>query len=209
MRVPSSPNLFLTRRGAQAWTLSELMIAMALLSMVMTGMIYAHIMGLKMYQISRTKLGADEQGRLTLNQMADEIRAAQRVAVGTGTPSSFVEMADGVSQVGNSILIYRSDYNATNNSNSLIRYFLNSSNQLIRLESNSLSGSDLVASSITNKDVFSAVDVAGNTFTVNDNNLVISVKLQFYEIRYPVVTIGSNQLFEFYQITTQVAPRKF
>jgi len=51
--------------------------------------------------------------------------------------------------------------------------------------------------------------VAGTVFTVNDNNLVISVKLQFYEIRYPIVSIGTNQVFEFYQVSTMVAPRTF
>lgn len=193
---------------AYAFTLTELLVAMALMSVVLGGTIYAHITGLRFYEITRAKLGASESTRITLGLMNGEIRGSQRVAVGTGSSSSFVEVSDGTNQQGNAIQIFRPDWNSSTNSNAWIRYYRDdSSSSVYRLPGPNTSP-QLVAEYVTNAVVFRAVDYTGvNVLTDNDNNKVIDVRLQFYQLRYPNVAIGTNKFFEYFQITSRITRR--
>jgi hypothetical protein len=51
--------------------------------------------------------------------------------------------------------------------------------------------------SITNNIVFSAEDAVGNVLTNNDNNRVIALTLQFYQIQYPIIKIGPASIMIF------------
>ncbi len=191
-----------------AFTLTELMVSMALMVIVMGGIIYSHINGLRFYEITRAKLGASESARITLGLLTSEIRSAQRVAIGTGSNTSFVEVGDGTNQQGNSIQVYRSDWHATTNSNSWIRYYRDNATSFVMRKPGPSANPQLVAEYVTNVIVFAATDHTGtNVLTENDNNEVIDVKLQFYQLRYPRVSIGTNQFFEFFQISSRVARR--
>jgi len=191
----------------RAFTLVEMMISMALLTVVIGGVVYSHITGLKMYQITEVKLGASAEARQTLAYLVGEIRSAQRVAVGTGSATSFSEFADGVAQQGNAIQIYKSDYHPTINSNSYIRYFRDAGTKNLIRKLGTSSTLETVAHSITNSTVFSATDHKGVVLTDNDNNQVIGVNLEFYQIRYPIVTIGSNQVFEYFRLSSRITRR--
>ena len=193
---------------ANAFTLTELLVSMALMSVVLGGTIYAHITGLRFYEITRAKLGASESTRITLGLMNGEIRGSQRVAVGSGSSSSFVEVSDGTSQQGNAIQIYRSDWNATTNSNSWVRYYRDDVSASVYRLPGPNSSPQLVAEYVTNAVVFRATDYTGvNVLTDNDNNKVIDVRFQFYQLRFPNVAIGTNKFFEYFQITTRITRR--
>ena len=60
---------FQNRSGAFGYTLTELMIANALILMVMGGVIYSHLVGMQMYEITRAKLGASQEARRALNML--------------------------------------------------------------------------------------------------------------------------------------------
>ena len=64
-----------------------------------------------------------------------------------------------------------------------------------------------MASYVTNSVVFTSEDYQGTILTNNQNNRVIGLTLQFYQIQYPVMKIGSNQMFDFYQVRTKVTRR--
>lgn len=181
---------------------------MALFVIVIGGVMYAHITGLKFYEITRAKLGASESARITLGLLTSEVRGAQRVAIGTGSSSSFAEVGDGTNQQGNAIQIYRPDYNTNNNGNAFVRYYRDSSTARVYRQVGSNTQPQLIAEYVTNDIVFQATDYTGVTvLTDNDNNKVIDVKLQFYQLRYPQVAIGSNKFFEFFQITSRITRR--
>jgi hypothetical protein len=65
----------------------------------------------------------------------------------------------------------------------------------------------VVANSISNAIVFRAENHLGQILTNNQNNRVISLELQFYQIAYPVVNIGPGQLFDYYQLRTRITRR--
>ncbi len=194
------------RSRHNAFTLVEVLISASIFLIVIMGIVYAHIAGLRLYTLSMAKMGASAQARQALTDMIWEVRAAQRVAIGTGSLTNFAELGDGTNQTGNSIQVYRADYDATNNNKSYIRWYRDTSGNVYRLQGTN-SSADKIASSITNTLPFSAVDRSGNVFTNNDNNQVISVVFQFYQIQYPIVKIGTNLLYDFFQLSTKIAPR--
>ena len=65
----------------------------------------------------------------------------------------------------------------------------------------------IVANSITNQLIFTAEDFRGTIQTNNENNRVIGMTLQFYQIQYPIVLIGAGQYYEFYQMATKITRR--
>lgn len=193
-------------RPVAAFTLVELLISLALFSMVITGVVYAHITGLKMFQLTQAKLGASDEARMALGTLITEVRSAQRVAIGTGNAGSFTELGDGVSQQGGAMQIYRSDYDAASNSNAYIRYYRDASTAQVYRKAGTLAA-EVAVENITNAAPFSAASRSGVVLTNNDNNQVISVVFQFYQIQYPVVSIGTNMYYDFFQLSAKIARR--
>ncbi|HEY1171828.1 MAG TPA: prepilin-type N-terminal cleavage/methylation domain-containing protein [Verrucomicrobiae bacterium] len=205
INISSSQRLSRTRL---AFTMTELMVAMALFVIVSGGIIYSHINGLRFYEITRAKLGASESARISLGLLISEVRAAQKIQVGTGSSSSFTQATAGSAQRGNAIQIYRPDWHATTNSNSWVRYYRDSTTSALYRKPGPAAGLQLIAEYLTNQIVFASTDFTGtNVLTENDNSAVIDVKFQFYQLRYPQVRIGTNQFFEFFQISARVARR--
>jgi hypothetical protein len=65
----------------------------------------------------------------------------------------------------------------------------------------------VVANFITNSTIFSSEDAFGNVLTNNQNNRVIALKLQFYQMQYPIVRIGPGNYYDFYQLSTKTTRR--
>lgn len=184
------------------------MVSMALFTVVIGGIVYSHINGLRFYEITRAKLGASESARISLGLLTSEIRSAQKVVVGNGGSSTFTAIPAGTNFQGNAIQVYRPDWHATTNSNSWIRYYRDSDTSFVYRKPGPTATPQLIAEYVTNAIVFRAVDATGtNVMTEDDNNAVIDVKLQFFQLRYPRVRIGTNQFFEFFQITSRIARR--
>ena len=57
------------------FTLAELLTATAIFSLVIVGMVYSHLFGMKMYNLTATKLTASQNARATLNRITDEVVA--------------------------------------------------------------------------------------------------------------------------------------
>ena len=75
LKVPISRS----RRGATAtpergFTLPELMIAITVFTLLIGGVVFAHLYGLSMFKITETKLSATDHARRMLWRIADEIR---------------------------------------------------------------------------------------------------------------------------------------
>jgi prepilin-type N-terminal cleavage/methylation domain-containing protein len=195
-------------RRQLAFTLTELMISMALFVIVSGGIMYSHINGLRFYEITRAKLGASESARISLGLLTSEVRSAQKVQVGIGSNTAFTNSASGALHQGNAIQVYKTDWHATTNSNSWIRYYRDNTTSFVYRKPGPTAAPQLIAEYVTNAIVFRSTDHTGtNVMTEDDNNAILDVKLQFYQLRYPRVTIGTNQFFEFFQITSRIARR--
>ena len=169
--------------------------------LLIAGVIMGHLVGVRMFQYTRSKLGGTDDARGAITKLIEEIRTAKMAKLGTGSQSTFVECGVNAEQKGNAIQLY-----ATTSTNAWIRYFLSSDNCLHRM-TNGSSSAPVMASYVTNSVVFTAEDYQGTILTNNQNNRVIGLTLQFYQIQYPVMKIGSNQFFDFYQVRTKVTRR--
>ena len=190
------------RRGTAAFTLVEMMISMTLMIMVLGGVVYCHVMGGRLMQFTQAKLGANDSARKAFGKLQDEIRGAQTVTVGNGDASSFVAATNGAALSGMALQIY-----PNTNSTWWIRYYYGSNtSQLLRITSSN-STPQLIASYVTNAILFSKEDYLGNTLTTDTGNPAINVRLQFTQLSYPMTMIGTNNLFDYYQMQTRITRR--
>lgn len=190
-------------RSSQAgYTLAEIMVASALFSLVILGSVGANIFGLRLYGITKAKLGASDEAREAVSRLVNEVRGAKVVRVGTGSLSSFTAIPMGQPQVGNALQIF-----PTTNSTPFVRYYWDSADTRFKRTSDGAASSVVVANFITNQIVFRAEDHLGNVMTNGQNNRVINLKLEFYQIQYPIVNIGPGGLFDYYKLETRITRR--
>ena len=193
---------FMGRKGSQAFTLPEMMIAMSILTLVLSGVLASHLFGVRLLEITKAKLGASDESRKALGKMISEVRTAKIIRIGSGTASSFSEIADGLAQQGSAVQIH-----ASTNTNFFVRYFLDSTSQRLMRLTTGTTTNTVVANCITNTQLFTSEDFAGNVLTNNQNNRVIGLILQFYQIQYPIITIGPGNYYDYYQIRTRITRR--
>ena len=79
----------------------------------------ANIFGLRMMQITRAKLGANDEARKAIGKLVSEVRSAKLVKIGTGSLSTFTEVGVDTLQKGSALQLYTID----DNTNQFIRYF--------------------------------------------------------------------------------------
>jgi prepilin-type N-terminal cleavage/methylation domain-containing protein len=180
---------------AAAFTLPEMMIAMAVFLILMTGVVAANIFGLKMFQITTTKLAATAGVRKAMGTMTDEIRVCKNTLVGNVSNGVFVAHINGEAQSGGGIIIY-----PTTNTNTYTLYFVNPADlslrrTVVRGVGASNTVTTVLASQITNSVVFSAQDYLGNILTSDQNNRVIHVRLDVFRSKR-FGTIADHYLLE-------------
>ncbi len=202
MRLPRNHPCAPERRRLVAFTIIETMISMSLMTMVLGGVIYSHIMGQRMMQITQAKLGANDSARKAFGKLQDEIRAAKTIAVGAGSSNSFIAATNGGALQGRAIQIYP----GTNQTWWVRYYYLTNTSELRRVTSIN-NTPQLIASYVTNAVLFSKEDYLGNTLTTDTGNSTINVRLQFYQLSYPMTMIGTNNFFDYYQLQTRITRR--
>ncbi|MBI1177227.1 hypothetical protein GC207_07280 [bacterium] len=185
-----------------AYTLTEIMVATALFSLVVLGTVGANIFGLRLYGITKAKLGASDEARGAISRLVNEVRSAKSVRVGIGSLTGFTNIPMGEVQAGNALQIY-----PTTNTASYIRYFWDSADSRFKRTTDAGGSSIVVANFISNQVVFRAEDHLGHVLTTGQNNRVIDLKLEFFQIQYPIVNIGPGGLFDYYKLETRITRR--
>lgn len=186
----------------KGFTLTEVMVASALFSLIIIGTISANIFGLRLYGITKAKLGASDEAREAVSRLVNEVRSAKIVRVGNGSLGGFTNIAMGQAQAGNALQIF-----PTTNSTPFVRYYWDSTDQRFKRTTDGAGSSIVVANYISNQVVFRAEDHLGNVLTSGQNNRVINLKLEFYQIQYPIVNIGPGGLFDYYKLETRITRR--
>lgn len=235
MKLFSLQRMNSRRTGAAAFTIAEIMIAMTIFTMVIAAMVGVQIFGMRIYTLAATKLSATAGCRKALNQIRDQIREAKIVDVGNcpSGPSSFTNLGLSAKQVGNAVKLYPAsntnsgytifylDY--TGSTNFLRQYTVDVKKTISGGATNTSTNiyTTVLASYITNRDVFAAQDYRGLVLTNEDqvdnelqsipNRLVVFVKLQFAQWEYPVAKVGANSnawnAYDYYQLRTKVTRR--
>jgi prepilin-type N-terminal cleavage/methylation domain len=187
---------------ARGFTLSEIMVVMAIFSMLVICLVSSQIFGLRMHQIAQTKLSATADGRKALNHVRERIRQGKIVLVGHGSNLGFTNIADSYPQIGNAVQIH-----STTNMNQFTRFYLDPTDNNLKSITHSGGTPEIVARFVTNRMVFQAEDFRGNVLTNDDNNRVIRMTLEFYQWEYPIATIGNGGLYDYYRLQTRITRR--
>lgn len=190
-----------SEHSTSAYTLTEIMVTMAVILMVLAAVVSCHLLGLRLFELTKSKLGASDDARKAIGLLISEIRSAKIVRVGTGDESNFKAVALNTPQVGRALQVYPST-----NTNVWIRYFWDASDQKLK-RATSDGNAVVVAHSISNEMVFSAEDFTGKPLTNNSQEYVIGLNLQFSQLQYPSVKIGPGNFYSSYQLQTRVTPR--
>jgi hypothetical protein len=185
----------------RGYTLVEVMFASAIGTMIMVGIIMACVLAMRLMEFTKPKLIASSNARQTLSKMVDQIRSANRVLVGQADATTFTEATQGLAQQGNALKVF-----VSTNTNCYAIYYLDSDQRLKRRTNNS-STTTVLASSVTNRLVFTAEDYNRQIMTNDQINKVIGLALNFYQIEYPITRIGTNCLYDYYQISTRITRR--
>jgi prepilin-type N-terminal cleavage/methylation domain-containing protein len=163
-----------TRTRYQGFTLPEILIALTIFLLVIAGITYAHVFGLRLFQMTNTKLRVTQWARLTIEKLTDQIHGSYSVQVGNKTPGGFTGFLPGETNQGTGLLIQ-----PTGNTNNYIVYFVNLADQTFQRTDQS-GNTVILADSVTNTVAFSAQDFSGNVFTNTQQNQVIHLTLEFY-----------------------------
>lgn len=182
--------------------MAELQISLAIIMLVIAGVISSHVFGLKLNEATRAKLSASDAARNALAKLVGDIRTAKVIEVGNGNRSSFVAIPNGQTQQGSSIRVYPGT-----NTNSFIVYFRDSSDSKLKRAVTNGVTPKIIAEYLTNTVLFTSENFGGTVLTDSQNNRVIGVSLKFYQIQYPVTTIGQGGYFDYYQVSTKITRR--
>lgn len=189
-------------RLAGGFTLTEQLVTMAIIGFLTAALVGTHLFGLRMYELTKAKLGASDEARAAVSKLVGEVRGGKVIRIGTGGLASFMEIPINTAQRGNAIQIY-----PTTNNTPFIRYYWDTIDRKLKRTTDGASSVQVVANSVSNEMVFTSEDYRGTILTNNENNRVIGLTLQFYQLQYPVVSIGPGNYYDFYQLRTKITRR--
>jgi competence protein ComGC len=206
-----------TKAAVSAFTVVEMVVVSFILMWVVISLVALQIFALRIYTLAATKTTATQAGREALNKMRDGIRSANTAQVGTYNPTNgngFIQVANGVAQIGNALQLVSYDINGNLTITNIYYLYQDtnspSTNQLRNIDNNGVV--DVLAKYVTNYYVFEAEDWQGNDLSnqaAYNNNGVVHITMQFYQWEYPIGFIGSDAVnaYDFYQLTTRVTRR--
>lgn len=189
-------------RRAAAFTIPEFMITLTVIMLFMAALITCHLLGLRMFEMTKAKLGASADSRRAINLMVSELRSSKSVKVGFGDAVGFRVVSADTALRGSALQIHSST-----NTNAWVRYFWDALDQKLKRSTNGMEKGTVIASGISNEMVFSLEDYKGTVLTNNEQEFVIGLNLQFYQLQYPFVEIGPGNFYDYYQLQTKVTPR--
>jgi prepilin-type N-terminal cleavage/methylation domain-containing protein len=190
------------RAGVPGFTLTELMLALGIFSLLVVAALYSHLLGLKMNTFTETKLKATHNARAALNQTRDEIRSAKMLYVGVGGPTGFTNVADNLPQQGNALQLYPTD-----DTNNFVRFYVDTGALTLNRVLSGTTNIEVLAKFVTNQVPFHVEDFAGNILTNNQNNRVICMTLEFYQFEFAVLQPGKPAFYDYYRLQTKVGRR--
>jgi hypothetical protein len=200
-------------RGSRGLTLAEMMITMGVFSLVVLGLLYSQIFGMRQDQLVESKLGASDMARRSFEQLANDIRGSQMHYVGTYASGTFTKLGNGTPQQGNAVQLF---LNATNATAYLVYYFDTTStpgNTLLRRFHSGDATNAVIADHLTNyyggSLLFVGENYNGNQQTdPNAYKSVVHFTLGFLQYEYPMTKVGSTSdyLYDFYKMEFRLAP---
>jgi hypothetical protein len=185
-----------------AFTFAEIMTAMGLFSLVVIGVVYSQLFGMRMFNVTSTRVSASDNARKVLDRVREEVRSGKMLYVGNGDSAHFTNVAQNGLRQGNALQIY-----PTTDTNVFTRFYLDTSSHSLRRVVNGSTQSQILAPYLTNRIAFVAEDCAGHTLTNDQNNRVIKMALDFYQWEFPVAQAGAGAYYDSYHLQTRITRR--
>ena len=123
------------------------------------------------------------------------------VVVGTGKPNAFYDIDDNTNQIGTALQIFPGT-----NTNTYLIYYRDADQTIKRWSTDQSNTTVTLAHYVTNLNVFTAQDYAGQTLTNNMFTRVIQIILQFSQDNATNSKYGG--LNDFFQVRTKATRRK-
>jgi prepilin-type N-terminal cleavage/methylation domain-containing protein len=199
----------------RAFTLTEMMVTLAIFSLVVIAMVSLQIFGFKINSLTQNKLSSTKDSLKALDQIRNQIRGAtNEVLIGSFNTSNnkFTPIANNSSAVGSAVLI-------TNNTANCVVFFVNTNavgtsafttNTFTLCEYGTNNPAVVngqlttLAHSLVNLQPFQEEDYKGNTVVVgNSGHYTVKMTLQFSNWLYSMPS--SN--YDTYRLETRATPR--
>ena len=180
--------------NARAFTLVELMVAMAIFMLLTLAMVGVQIFGFRINTLTSSKLKSTAYSLKALDQILNQVRGASSAVVGSGTSmASFTSTGTN----GPALMIY----SPTGGSNLL--YLSTNAGALYEILGSN--GQQMtLASNLTNQVLFQTVDCHGsNISSTGLEHYAIRMTLKFYQVNYQAPT----NVLEYYTFQTEMTPR--
>ena len=192
------------RRGPfnAAFTLAEIMVSMAILLIIVAIALSCQMYGLRMFEFVKPKLSASDDARKAVGRLIQEVRCANLIRVGNGSFTNFAEVPANFPQSGNAIQVY-----PTSDTNTWVRYYRDGGDQTLKSMTSGGTTPIALAYSISNQVVFTSEDFTGRVLTNNQNNRVIGLNLEFYQLQYPKTAVGPGNFYDYYRLRTKITRR--
>jgi hypothetical protein len=193
-------------------TLIEGMFATAIMVILIMALMSAHLLGLRQSQLVESKAGASDSSRRTLNQLTTDIRRSKMWFIGSLSGSTFTHIPNGSGQQGTALQLILT---ATNDSKSTIYYYFdlsdsNNSNGKLMCNATTNWNPVCLTSNLINTLYFRAENynevLQTNEGSGHAYKNVIHTTLQFKQFQYPLTQVGSNCLYDFYQLDFMATP---
>ncbi len=202
MNLPPSLHSACRRGARRGFTLTEIMMATAVLSMVVVGVLASQVFGMRLFNITSTRLAASDNARKVLNAVRYDILSGKILYVGNGNSAGFTNLLSNAPRQGNALQIY-----PTTDTNVFVRYYLDPSTGALCRATSGSATVQVLAPYLTNQIAFVAEDFAGNMLTNDVNNRVIRMNLDFYQWEFPVAQVGGGAFYDSYHLQTRVTRR--
>lgn len=195
-------------RKARALTLAEMLITMAVFSLVVIGLVYTGMFCLSLDQLANSKIGASDSARRGFDQLSSDIRTAKMWFIGSGNQTSFTPCGNATNQVGNALRVHY-----TSDTNSFVVYFFDTNACALYRYTNGMSTSKLIVNGLTNASgtsmSFHAERYDGTTLSDLQFKYVIVAVLEFCQYQYPLTKVGPNYFYNYYKMQLKLASHNF
>ena len=193
------------RPCSRAWagfTLVEAVVTGAIFSLVIIGIVYSNLFGLRMLQITSGKLTTSGYARVALNQVRNDLRSAKILYVGNGDDVAFTRITGTALRQGNAVQIY-----PTIDTNAYVRYYLDTTSQQLKRIASGSTQAVVLASCITNSVPFATEDYTGTVLSTDQDNRVLKMYLEFFVAQGPSVRPGAGGAGDAFRLQTRVTRR--
>ena len=196
------------------YTLVEMMFVAAIIVIIVTALFAAQLVGMRLDQLVQSKCGASDASRRTLQQLPVDIRQAKMWSVGNcgANGANFIQITNGAPPQGPALELF--DTNSTTGTPYAIYYFTNYGGNVGAVLMKTLTSSGMttvIASNLLYTPYFAVENYAGTPWTnslagVNLYKNIIHVDLQFYQFQYPLTSVGTNGLYDYYKLEFRATP---